>query len=381
MAITVKHKFVSAIPDGADTSIVRPSNWNDDHDFTGELPVANGGTGASTLTGYVKGNGTSAMTATTTIPNTDISGLGTISTQNANAVAITGGTATLTSVTTPTVQATNSAGLSLKNSAGTTQMSMGAGGGDNLSINVSTNLDGANAQIDISPTGTGHVHIKPTGVNSVEIAPTNAGTMNNMVIGGTTPLAGSFTDFSVTGTFSLDGSQGTAGQVLTSAGTGATPTWTTPTGMTYPSGTGIAVVTSGSSWGTTLTAPSGAIVGTTDTQTLTNKRINLRVLSQTSTASLAINSDSYDQAVLTAQAVSLSVPAPTGTPVNGQRLTVRIEDNGGAQTISWTTTSGGWRVIGVTLPTTTVAAKVVYIGAIYNSDETFWDVVSVAQQA
>jgi hypothetical protein len=133
-----------------------------------------------------------------------------------------------TSVTTPIVQATNSAGLALRNSAGTTQMSMGAGGGDNMSINVSTNLNGTNAQIDISPTGTGHVHIKPTGTGAVEIAPTNAGTMNNMVIGGTTPLAGSFTDLSVTGTTSFDGSQGTAGQVLTSAGTGNTPTWATP---------------------------------------------------------------------------------------------------------------------------------------------------------
>jgi len=119
--------------------------------------------------------------------------LGTMSTQNANSVAITGGTATLTSVTTPTVQATNSAGLSLKNSAGTTQMSMGGGGGDNISINVSTNLNGTNAQIDISPTGTGHVHIKPTGVNSVEIAPVSVGDMDNMIIGATTPAAGTFT--------------------------------------------------------------------------------------------------------------------------------------------------------------------------------------------
>ena len=56
------------------------------------LPVASGGTGAATLTGYVKGNGTGAFTASATIPNTAISGLGTMSTQNANAVAITGGT-------------------------------------------------------------------------------------------------------------------------------------------------------------------------------------------------------------------------------------------------------------------------------------------------
>jgi hypothetical protein len=36
---------------------------------SGTLPVANGGTGATTLTGYVFGNGTGAMTASTTIPN------------------------------------------------------------------------------------------------------------------------------------------------------------------------------------------------------------------------------------------------------------------------------------------------------------------------
>ena len=58
----------------------------------GTLVVSNGGTGATTLTGYVKGNGTSAFTASASIPNTDISGLGTMSTQNASSVAITGGT-------------------------------------------------------------------------------------------------------------------------------------------------------------------------------------------------------------------------------------------------------------------------------------------------
>jgi hypothetical protein len=194
MPITVKHSKVSTIPDDTDTDLVRPSDWNADHTLTG---------------------------------------LGTMAEQNANAVAITGGTATLTSVTTPVVQATNSAGLALRNSAGTTQISMGGGGGDNVTIAVATNINGANAQIDISPTGTGHVHIKPTGVNSVEIAPTFVGEMDNITIGAITPAAGNFTNLSVTGTTSFDGAQGTAGQALTSAGTGNTPTWSdvvTPTG-------------------------------------------------------------------------------------------------------------------------------------------------------
>jgi hypothetical protein len=59
--------------------------------LAGTLVVSNGGTGASTLTGYVKGTGTSALTASGTIPNTDITGLGTMSTQAASNVAITGG--------------------------------------------------------------------------------------------------------------------------------------------------------------------------------------------------------------------------------------------------------------------------------------------------
>lgn len=76
-----------------------------------DLAVADGGTGASTLTGYVKGSGTAALTASATIPNTDITGLGTMSTQNASAVAITGGTingATVGATTPAAVTATTS---------------------------------------------------------------------------------------------------------------------------------------------------------------------------------------------------------------------------------------------------------------------------------
>jgi hypothetical protein len=59
-----------------------------------DLAVADGGTGVSTLTGYVKGSGTAALTASATIPSTDITGLGTMAAQAASAVAITGGTIT-----------------------------------------------------------------------------------------------------------------------------------------------------------------------------------------------------------------------------------------------------------------------------------------------
>jgi hypothetical protein len=80
---TIKHLKVSAIPDAGDDTLIEPSDWNNDHVLTGTVEVANGGTGATTLTGYVKGTGTTAMTAASTIPNTDITGLGTASTKDA----------------------------------------------------------------------------------------------------------------------------------------------------------------------------------------------------------------------------------------------------------------------------------------------------------
>ena len=109
------------------------------------------------------------------------------------------GNITGANVIAPNFQATNSSGGTLKNSGGTTQASWGAGGGDNFAVSVSTNINGTNAQVDISPTGTGHVHIKPTGTGSLEIAPTNAGSINNMVIGNITPLAVNATIMSASG--------------------------------------------------------------------------------------------------------------------------------------------------------------------------------------
>jgi hypothetical protein len=69
-----------AITGGTISGVTIPAS-----NVTGTLQVNQGGTGATTLTGYVKGTGTTAMTASATIPNTDITGLGTASTKDAGA--------------------------------------------------------------------------------------------------------------------------------------------------------------------------------------------------------------------------------------------------------------------------------------------------------
>jgi len=182
-------------------------------------------------TGTVSGislSGTVTSSGSLTLGGTlDLSAPPAIGGTTANTVRGTTITAT-TKFVGPYFDAASSAGGALRNASGTAQLQWGSGGGSNLTLDVSTNINGANAQIDISPTGTGHVHMKPTGAGSVEIAPTNAGTLDNLAIGGTTPLAGTFTTLRFNTSLSVNGSTGTSGQVLTSSGAGL-PTWSTPT--------------------------------------------------------------------------------------------------------------------------------------------------------
>ncbi len=127
--------------------------------------------------------------------------------------------------------------------------------------------------------------------------------------------------------------------------------------------------------------PAGDIVGTTATQTLTNKRVTPRVVSIADAATITPTGDTADEYIVTALAQPATIAAPSGTPANGQKLILRIKDDGTGRALTWTTTSGAYRAVGVTLPTTTTASKVTYVGCLYNSQDTFWDVVAVATQA
>lgn len=103
------------------------------------------------------------------------------------------------------------------------------------------------------------------------------------------------------------------------------------------------------------------------------------VVSVASTATLTPAETSH-QFNVTAQAAALAI-ANSATPANlldGQGILFRIKDNGTARAISWGTQ---YRVVGVTLPTTTVISKTLYVGAKWNAADTKWDVLAVGQEA
>lgn len=141
------------------------------------------------------------------------------------------------------------------------------------------------------------------------------------------------------------------------------------------------VVGNGTSGFTTVTAPSGAVVGTTDTQTETNKRITKRVnVSNAPGATPTLAWDSYDIIALTgiAAAITSMSSGITGTPTHGQPWLIRLKDNATARAITW---GASYRAIGVTLPTTTVLSKTTYVGGFYNSTDSLYDVLAVGTEA
>lgn len=151
---------------------------------------------------------------------------------------------------------------------------------------------------------------------------------------------------------------------------------------TYPSGKAILGDTSAvSSTGTgsvvlSSNLPSSAIVGISDTQTLTNKRITPRVSTTTSSATPTINTDNTDQFGLTAQAVDITsfTTNLSGTPTDGQKLWIYIVGTA-ARAITW---GASFESSTATLPTTTVTTNRLDVGFVWNVATSKWRCVAVA---
>lgn len=197
----------------------------------------------------------------------------------------------------------------------------------------------------------------------------------------------------------LSGTQTLTGKTLTS------PTLTTPVLGTPSSGTltnctglpiaglvaststalGVGTIELGAASDTTLSRSAAGVLAVegivipsvSSTNTLTNKWVQPRVNTTASSATPAINTDTTDQFTITALAAAITsmTSSLTGTPVDGQKLMIRIKDNGTARAITW---GASFVSSGVaTLLATTVANKTHMIGLIYDSAAAKWVCVAV----
>lgn len=169
-----------------------------------------------------------------------------------------------------------------------------------------------------------------------------------------------------TGPRGFTGVQGATGSGTTGA-TGAAGSPGGATGSTGPTGAQGSTGPTGANGNTGVVGVTGA----------TGPSYSPSVNSQTSNSSLTPAVNTYDMFVFTALASNLTINAPTGATAM-RKILFRIKDAGTTKTLTW---DAIFRVINVTLPTATVANKTLYVGAIYNSDDTKWDVIAVGPQA
>ena len=121
-------------------------------------------------------------------------------------------------------------------------------------------------------------------------------------------------------------------------------------------------------------------VSPVDVQTLTNKRVSPRVNTVASSATPSINVDTTDIFTITALAAAITsmTTGLSGTPTTGQKLIIRIKDNGTARAITW---GASFVSRGASLPTTTILSKYSYVGLIWNEVTSTWDCIATSQEA
>jgi len=121
-------------------------------------------------------------------------------------------------------------------------------------------------------------------------------------------------------------------------------------------------------------AADSAAVYAGDTAAVLRAEAPTRDTSLSNPSTIAVNAGLYGQVTVTGLAQTLTIGAPTGSPLNGQRLTIRIKDDGTTRPLSW---NGAFKAYtDVTLSTGTTAGKTMYWQALYNSTDSKWDVLA-----
>jgi hypothetical protein len=116
-----------------------------------------------------------------------------------------------------------------------------------------------------------------------------------------------------------------------------------------------------------LTIGSGSITGS---------RIDPRTATTASIATYTPDVSLADIFTITGQTASLAFNNPSGSPVNGQRMIIRIKDDGvGARALNFT--GSQYRAsTELPFPASSSLSKTLYLGFIYNSIDVKWDLLA-----
>ena len=101
-----------------------------------------------------------------------------------------------------------------------------------------------------------------------------------------------------------------------------------------------------------------------------------RIISVSTTSSLTVNAFTTDQYNITALASALTINNPSGVPYDGQKLILRITSS----TVNALTWGTSFYPLGAALPTATYANKTLYLGFVYNTLSSKWDLLGVVQE-
>ncbi len=274
--------------------------------ISGTLAVGNGGTGATTLTGYLVGNGTAAFSTTATIPTSDLSGTISLTTQISGTLGAGNGGTGISSYTVGDIlYASGTTALSKLPDVATGNALL-SGGVSNAplwgKVGLVTHITGT---LEVGNGGTGAVTLTTRGV---------------LIGNGTNAVSAT--------------AAGTTGQVLV-GNTGADPSWATLTGI------GVTSFSAGTTGFTPATATTGAVTlagtlnvangGTSNTTLAANYLLKGNGVSPIATSVV------YDD----------GTNVGIGTAAPGTRLDVVGPDNNGAQYRTSTRTIGIGSISGV----------------------------------